>query len=322
MKRTPKTVQLGSRAFSLVELLVVIAIIGILIGLLLPAVQVTREAARRTQCANNLKQMGLAVHNFHDANARLPPARLNGWGHAAWGVIIMPYLELQRLQDKVDLRRSWYSWPDDFVKTQVSAYYCRSRSRSVWLSKDGNNRYGFGHPEGGALSDYAMCAGDREQCSWCGGQDGTTNGVAYHPDPVSGYPKCCEDSFVNWELQLAFKSVSDGLSQTMLIGEKFVHRDFQGEAGWGDGTFWSGDRHSSTIRLAGHGYPLARSDTDPTVFDNSDFMPFGGPHPSGMCQFVFVDGSVHALSPTINTTVLGYLANRHDGQVIPADAFE
>ena len=79
--------------FTLVELLVVIAIIGVLVALLLPAVQAAREAARRTQCTNNLKQMGLACHNFHDARKSLPPAYMSGEGFGTWLMLIMPYME-------------------------------------------------------------------------------------------------------------------------------------------------------------------------------------------------------------------------------------
>ena len=122
--------------------------------------------------------------------------------------------------------------------------------------------------------------------------------------------------------QVAFSNVTDGLSQTLLIGEKSVHPDHQGETDWGDGTFWHGDLVTPTTRVAGPAYLLARSDTDPTVILDVDHMPFGGAHPGGSCHFVFVDGSVRALSPTINTTVLGYLANREDGEVISGEVIK
>src|SRR5262245_20166918 len=87
------SVALARAAFTLVELLVVIAIIGILIALLLPAVQAAREAARRTQCSNNLKQIGLSIQNYYDAHKSLPPSYLSGAGHATWLVLILPFTE-------------------------------------------------------------------------------------------------------------------------------------------------------------------------------------------------------------------------------------
>src|SRR5438477_10353663 len=95
------------QAFTLIELLVVIAIMGVLMGLLLPAVQRVREAAARTKCQNNLKQIGLAIHNYHDVYKKLPPSRY-GPQHATWCMLILPYLEQEGLFRQWDLSKSYY----------------------------------------------------------------------------------------------------------------------------------------------------------------------------------------------------------------------
>ena len=106
------------RAFTLVELLVVIAIIGILVGLLLPAVQAAREAARRMSCSNNLKQLGLANHNFADTFKAFPPAKVadTPYGSATWAVLILPYLEQSNGYNLWDLKKA-YSDQDDTSRT-------------------------------------------------------------------------------------------------------------------------------------------------------------------------------------------------------------
>jgi prepilin-type N-terminal cleavage/methylation domain-containing protein len=306
--------------FTLIELLVVIAIIGLLVLLLLPALNAAREAARRTTCINHLKQIGLGIQNYHTSFSALPPAHINGQGGVTWAVLIMPYMELSTLVEPLDLSVTWYCLPPEPIQHQVSIYYCPSRSRTVWLSKDYNARYGCNQPRGGALFDYAISAGSGQHYPWWEYDEGRGSGPTYRPDFISGTIIDGGKVFRGWKHLLSYKHIKDGTSKTLLIGEKFVHPKYQGETLRGDGTFWSGDLHSPTVRVAGRRYPLARSDTDDTAQFDALHMPFGGPH-GGMCLFGLCDGSVQMIITGIDTTVLHYLADRADGGEIPGRVF-
>ena len=312
------------RAFTLVELLVVIAIIGILVALLLPAVQAAREAARRTECTNHLKQMGLALHNSHDIYRGIHPGRLTSGGWATWHELLLPFMEMEDLAEALEVEKHYIYKDPNVVKQLVPHFFCPSRTRTTKL----------GSIPGlvpGALSDYAMNGGDGLLYPYY--MDQSTgelwNGVATstHDNRAVGgsyngiiVGSGSNERYVNWKCILKFRSVTDGLSQTLFYGEKYIHPEHQGEAAWGDGPFSNDDWPSVGVRVAGPAYPLARSDSDTSIVQDIINMPFGGEHP-GICLFTFGDGSVHALSTSINTTALGFLANRHDGNVVPEDAF-
>src|SRR4051794_4095238 len=159
----------GQRAFTLVELLVVIAIIGILVALLLPAIQAAREAARRSQCYNNLKQIGLGVQNYASARKYLPPMRISDH-QQTWLVLILPYLEEQAVSDLWDGKLGcFYRQTVQFRTSIINAYICPSQAHPSQIIAVGPDAK-HGHPKNdplepgiagyrGSLSDYRGVAG-------------------------------------------------------------------------------------------------------------------------------------------------------------------
>jgi prepilin-type N-terminal cleavage/methylation domain-containing protein/prepilin-type processing-associated H-X9-DG protein len=278
-------------AFTLIELLVVIAIIGVLIALLLPAVQKVREAANRAKCSNNLKQIGLAMHNYHDTNDRLPYADTRvgtSYAYPSWSVEMLPYIEQGNLYQQFRMaigasQHNGYNpldkMPAAFVQTPVPTFFCPSRR-----APDGSV---LGEVSGaipmGAVGDYGVCLGD----------DSYQTGAF----PLAS------------DTPIRFAQITDGLSNTLMVGEKHVPVNGFGLAASGDLCIYASD-HGTVGRQAGVKYPLATSLTD--VFN----MQFGSWH-SGTVQFVFCDGSVHGLRTSTEGKTLGLLANRADGQVIP-----
>jgi prepilin-type N-terminal cleavage/methylation domain-containing protein len=291
--RTPRA------GFTLIELLVVIAIIAVLIGLLLPAVQKVREAANRAECLNNLKQLGLACHNFADANGQKLPYGRSGGGdsHHSWAVLLLPYIE----QDNA--YRLWttplpgvgqqFGINDFYVpemqtarELQVSLFYCPSRRSPPQLADASPPNMYFG-----SCNDYAACTGDGNLIN------NADSGLIVQTS-VSGAPR----------IYIRFSDVADGLSNTLLFGEKHVPLGTFLDRNDG-AVFHSGP--AGVFRYGSESRPLAVSLTTP--FSDQ----FGSSH-TGVVQFVFGDGSVHALSTSISGTTLGYLANRADGQTIPS----
>jgi type II secretory pathway pseudopilin PulG len=283
-----------------VELLVVIAIIAVLIGLLLPAVQKVREAATRAQCGNNLKQIGLALHMYHMDNEKLPPSRLSD-RHATWAVLILPYLEQDNLFRQWNISLTYYQQTDVARLTPVPGYYCPARRSPktapvASISGDQDDDPGPGPQTPGALGDYGACTGTDN----CDGADctGATNG-AFRVDL---------DQFGRPVGAVRFAEITDGLSNTFLVGEKHVQLNNFG-TGPLDCSFYNGDYWICSTRSAGPNYPLVRLKTDGS-------QAFGSYH-TGVCLFLLGDGSVRGLPNSTDPNILALLANIADGQPTP-----
>jgi len=301
-------------AFTLVELLVVIAIIGVLVALLLPAVQMARESARRTQCGNHLKQLGLAAQNFSDVRGTLPPTRVSNDNTDAnqnfltWAVLLMPYVEQQNYYSQWDLTMAYELHNVQVTKQAVPVYFCPSRRRPTAA-------YSNDTPAGG-LSDFASCGGR-------GPNDGVNaQGV---PNQYANGAMICARwvmqtsplRVAKWDGLVRIATVTDGTSNTMLFGDKNVRRTTK----WGtaeDRNVYGFTNANNVRRFAGldlkDGTSQYKLDgfTAAEVTQAIDNRAFGSLHP-GICQFVFVDGSVHALKGNTSLVTLGQLAEKDDG---------
>ncbi len=309
------------RAFTLIELLVVVAIIGLLIALLLPAVQAAREAARRTQCTNNLKQLGVATHTFHDSWKFLPPAfigdnsdSLNGW--ATWGALILPYIDGANHYEmwRVEYRAAYQ--PKGAYQTAQKVYLCPTRP-----VPDGFSTGDFATP-GGILTDYAASFGTEALFA-------SSNGALIPNIPYVKIDPALNDYVITkWHGQTTFSDITDGTSYTTLFGEKHIRpnsllggpADITGGRRTGrneDRSIFSAVRNTHRRMMgysptAGNDRKLLPPKEQKLAVANSSF---GGPH-KGVCQFVLVDGSVRPLNIGTDLQTLTYLAGRADGQVV------
>ena len=314
------------RAFTLVELLVVIAIIGILVGLLLPAVQAAREAARRMQCSNNLKQLGLAHHNYHDAFKTFPPGAINGTFVAsraiwAWSAQLLPFIEQTNLfnslgvsgtEAAVSLRTNpaMFQQPLSFLRCPSDAGPAlNTHSFNSVLDSNGTARQVI-------VSNYVGNLGHQ------GILDGVANSGGADNARFTGTH--AHRSRIN------ISNIPDGTTNTLLIGERpYFLRGVECSAALG--LVLRGDvggtaramTGSQLLHAGARGATLinARERRTGSPFVSNCGVGFGSTHPGGF-QAAFCDGSVQFISETINHSPFGALDSvferllaRDDGQV-------
>ncbi len=302
-------------AFTLVELLVVIAIIGILVALLLPAIQAARESARRAQCINHQKQFGLALLNYHDSRGRLPFARTthDQTGHT-WYVDIMPFMEGQNIYNQwVANDRSPTVKSPSFeeqnqrtVELTLPEYYCPTRRAPTVLSTgEGRDTIIFR----GSVGDYAVCVNDARTADWSG---------ALNPRAVNGvfFNGSSQTNASNNRSALKLKEITDGTSKTIFVGEKHVRMSAP-QISDHDNCIFNSDHGPTAGRAAGAtlsaaGVPVADLAPIASNPDEAYNSQFGSWHP-GVCNFLMGDGHVESIDPSIDLVTLKYMANRRDG---------
>jgi len=314
--------QVRKQGFTLIELLVVIAIIAILIALLLPAVQQAREAARRTQCKNNLKQLGLAMHNYHDTHNKFPmQSGLAVAGQQNWEagihrkgstlVQLLPFIEQAPLYGRIDFNGdvdAWFSNAANGVRAlNIPAYLCPSDTITVNTNLAHTNYLvSMGHQR---MSDNGGWCANRYPGNTLGTGADIGHGTTLDMGRISGV-------FARSAASARMRDITDGLSNTILMGESRPNCNDHGASGW-----WNANSVFALATTAPinfntcQGKPGYAANTCNAWNNWQTSMGIKSLHTGG-AQVLMGDGSVHFISENIDYRNLQLLGDRRDGQVV------
>jgi prepilin-type N-terminal cleavage/methylation domain-containing protein/prepilin-type processing-associated H-X9-DG protein len=312
------------RGFTLIELLVVIAIIGILIGLLLPAVQKVREAANRMKCANNMKQLGIALHNFHGAYGGFPKAGKVS-NELSWHVFMLPFIEQDALYRQFSFVPGSYCGASGTgpnkniyaVQNEIKMFMCPSATVERMLLNAPNNAYASEEVGGvgaytthyyGVMGPKGTNPATTKPYLWnnIGAQGGYASEGIFMADLVTS------STVPGPDVGYAFRDIVDGTSNTFMLGEMSWSNDI------------TGTRYRSWVRgcddankVCSGSRNIASGINTPSIALFNDIA-FGSQHPGG-CNFCFADGSVRFVSENINMSTYLSLASRDGGEVLLGD---
>jgi len=289
---------LRRKGFTLIELLVVIAIIAVLIALLLPAVQQAREAARRTQCRNHLKQLGLALHNYHDVHSVLPPGWIgvtgttpdvNGPTGWSWGVMLLPHLDQGPLFNKFDLKvEVAHANNNTWRATPLSVFRCPSDTGdATWTVDD------LDPPVTLSTSNYVASFGS-DELHGCEIPSGSSGSLI-----VGG--QCRSNGTFFHNSRIRFADVSDGLSNTIVMGERTTRIEYSTWTGVIPGT---DDAFARILGVADH----------PPNGLHAHLDDFSSMHVGG-ANYLLGDGGVRFVSENIDVGIYRALHTRAKGEV-------
>jgi prepilin-type N-terminal cleavage/methylation domain-containing protein len=320
----PQRVPPPRRGFTLIELLVVIAIIAILIGLLLPAVQRVRESAAKAQCSNNLKQLATAVHNFHSARGNFPPNSIYSYDPTgpnwSWLAHILPFLE----QDNLYLQANIGGTPPNNIDqslpqiaTRVKTFLCPSDPDAWRGPRSYPVNFDMFDPVLGPLTYEVTCYRGNIGSNWGGGPPGSAlwwgtdpqwcNPDPNDPNPALTYDGCANGNGVIWETNnpISILNVTDGSSNTIMIGEAMTEKDYQN-------SWCHMDNAIATCAYPPNAKnPLTGRDYPPDQWWNR--YAFTSNHIGGV-QFAMTDGSVQFISDSVSLALFRALGTRAVGE--------